>query len=248
MNFGNWDASIHENPEQLKRISSAQKADVTPDFVDRDNFTASFKGSGKQPYVTTLDSCTCIDFVRRKLPCKHIYRLAFELGFAPVGFKSGRNKNTVSDDIFSLPVETQEMLYDMCYLSIYHNQTLFTFPRTPFSELLLIKDFCIENVVSLSILESLPVSVLKDILFSSTLENLPKKNSQKKTFISWILNNQDLALSAIDKSTIFLEFTEQTSQLKSTIHRRFYKKFIHKEIDYGGGITCDHIIKVFTQE
>ena len=38
------------------------------------------KGSGKQAYEVYLENCTCMDFMRRKLPCKHMYRLAHELG------------------------------------------------------------------------------------------------------------------------------------------------------------------------
>lgn len=73
-----WD-SIHGLADQLKRQKSARDKKTTPISIDRENETGIFKGSGKADYVTTLSNCTCTDFSRRKLPCKHMYRLAHEL-------------------------------------------------------------------------------------------------------------------------------------------------------------------------
>lgn len=67
---------IDSQPDQLKRQKSALKCKIIE--LDKDNKKALFKGSGKNPYETTLDTCTCRDFVVRNLPCKHIYRLRME--------------------------------------------------------------------------------------------------------------------------------------------------------------------------
>lgn len=67
---------IDSQPDQLKRQKSALKCKIIE--LDKENKRAIFKGSGKDPYETTLDSCTCRDFVVRNLPCKHIYRLRME--------------------------------------------------------------------------------------------------------------------------------------------------------------------------
>lgn len=84
---------IDNHPEQKKRIASARSAKTTPDSIDTEHKTGIFPGSGKQPYITTLSSCTCVDFVRRKLPCKHIYRLAIELGEMDLTADVGTNRN-----------------------------------------------------------------------------------------------------------------------------------------------------------
>lgn len=89
MEFGIWGASVHENADQKKRFSSALTGKLIPLSVDFENQTGNFNGSGKEPYNTTLQTCTCSDFKRRKLPCKHIYRLAIELNLIDTG------KNTV---------------------------------------------------------------------------------------------------------------------------------------------------------
>lgn len=80
MDFGIWDDSIQEHPEQKKRFASALTSKVIPISVDKTSQTGVFNGSGKKPYNTSLSDCTCMDFTRRHLPCKHIYRLAVELG------------------------------------------------------------------------------------------------------------------------------------------------------------------------
>ena len=40
----------------------------------------AIQGSDGFPYHVRLGGCECVDYERRKLPCKHIYRLALELG------------------------------------------------------------------------------------------------------------------------------------------------------------------------
>ena len=251
MNFGSWDNVIHENSEQVKRIATAKKADTTPAFVDRENKTAEFKGSGKNPYKTTLDSCSCVDFARRKLPCKHIYRLALELEDAD-DVQQGVNKNEHYTefyfDIFGLPVESQEMLYDMCVAKIFHGQEFFVFERNEYSELLFYKGFCIQNVPTLDVMNTLPVSAIKKVLFSSGIEWLPEKRSQKKTFIIWFSDNIKYAAPLIDKKFIFLEFSEDGNKFKNTIHRRFAKKFERTVIENEDGETIEHLIKKFTND
>lgn len=72
--------NIDSQPEQIKRIEKARDAKCAPLSIDTGTKTAVFSGSGKKPYETTVDSCTCRDYFVRRLPCKHIYRLRMELG------------------------------------------------------------------------------------------------------------------------------------------------------------------------
>lgn len=65
--------NIDEAPEQRKRIESSVKCKIFD--LDTENQTGKVKGSGKTPYIVTLKSCTCQDFMKRKLPCKHMYKL-----------------------------------------------------------------------------------------------------------------------------------------------------------------------------
>ena len=80
MSFDKWDSSVHNNFEQLKRRISATKIDEDDIELDPANQTARIYGSDPEPYLVTLEECSCYDFQSRGLPCKHIYRLALELG------------------------------------------------------------------------------------------------------------------------------------------------------------------------
>ena len=70
---------VDNHPEQLKRQKSGMSKKCDPVELNRLDGTGIFSGSGKKPYETTTDSCTCRDFFVRRLPCKHIYRLRHEL-------------------------------------------------------------------------------------------------------------------------------------------------------------------------
>lgn len=79
MNFGNWDSDIHNNYEQVKRIGWIKRIKPENATINSDKKTAKIIGTDGT-YTVTLDKCTCNDFAIRRLPCKHIYYLAFELG------------------------------------------------------------------------------------------------------------------------------------------------------------------------
>lgn len=71
--FAKQYSNIHLDPDQVKRQKSACKLHVVS--IDSENFTGVIND-----YDVTLSSCKCVDFGMRQLPCKHIYRLAYELG------------------------------------------------------------------------------------------------------------------------------------------------------------------------
>lgn len=77
MTFGNWPEDLHRESGQVRKRESAQK--VTLDSIDPVAGTAIAIGSGKDPYNVSLERCDCGSFNDKK-PCKHMYRLAFELG------------------------------------------------------------------------------------------------------------------------------------------------------------------------
>ena len=107
--FAKWTSSIHDTADQKKRIESAKSSKTTPDSIDKENKSGVFAGSGITPYLTTLDSCTCGDFSRRQLPCKHMYRLAIELGLLSEPAEAGINKNTLDRQQFTLEDAVAEL-------------------------------------------------------------------------------------------------------------------------------------------
>lgn len=74
-----WTKETHVTDFAKKRIKSAKSAKMTPIKIDTEDLYGYFQGSHGR-YETFLDLCPCGDFIRNRLPCKHIYRLAIELG------------------------------------------------------------------------------------------------------------------------------------------------------------------------
>lgn len=72
-------ADIDSQPDQVKRMEKAKESKCAPASIDFIARSATFTGSGKKPYETTENTCTCRDYFVRRLPCKHIYRLRMEL-------------------------------------------------------------------------------------------------------------------------------------------------------------------------
>lgn len=64
--------------EQAKRIVAALKDSMQLKAVHDLSFNV--QGTSGNTYTTTLNSCTCPDFIHRGIPCKHMYRVAVELG------------------------------------------------------------------------------------------------------------------------------------------------------------------------
>ena len=93
MTFSNWPNEIHNDLDQQKRIKSAKKPELTPLSIDTVLCTGYFSGSSGK-YITSLQDCQCGDFFKRRKPCKHIYRLAMELGLFPADGMQ-QNKNAI---------------------------------------------------------------------------------------------------------------------------------------------------------
>lgn len=73
-----WGDLNHNDPYKLVRQERACKAPLTPLDLDIKKGIAHFRGE-ERDYKTTLSTCECMDFQRHALPCKHMYRLAYEL-------------------------------------------------------------------------------------------------------------------------------------------------------------------------
>jgi len=94
-----WDDSIHADKAQIIR----QGRSITYPFdftIKKRKKTGIFSSTSDLPfYTTTLSECSCYDFQTRKLPCKHIYRLAVELDIIEIINRKpgGYNKDQLDD-------------------------------------------------------------------------------------------------------------------------------------------------------
>ncbi len=76
--WAHWDLSIHQDSEQKQRQQRACAINYTPLSLDAIKGCATFRGTDSD-YTTSLITCNCMDFQRHAFPCKHMYRLAYEL-------------------------------------------------------------------------------------------------------------------------------------------------------------------------
>ena len=73
------------DPEQIQRRRRACAPRLKPLKLNERDEVAVFRGAGGERYTTSLKECQCIDFERRQRPCKHMFRLAHELGYECLG-------------------------------------------------------------------------------------------------------------------------------------------------------------------
>ena len=89
--FGSWDVSIHGADGQDVRMDRALFQNIVIRSYDPATGSAEILGTRGEVYKTDLDRCTCEDFQRRGLPCKHIYKLALARGYSVDAFFSARS-------------------------------------------------------------------------------------------------------------------------------------------------------------
>lgn len=76
--FSYWDISIHHEEGQYERIIRSKTVKIIR--YNPDSGIAEVDGSKGNVYETSFESCTCMDFTTRQLPCKHMYKLASQYG------------------------------------------------------------------------------------------------------------------------------------------------------------------------
>ena len=141
-----WPAETHETEYAAKRIKSAKSAKLTPVQISQEDLYGYFQGEHGR-YETFLDYCSCGDFRRSKLPCKHIYRLAMELGVMNEEFKSDvlhiitpksekMSLDEVIDIVEGLSKDVQKQLLQMA-VDYGKGEKRFEYPLTPIIEALL---------------------------------------------------------------------------------------------------------------
>ncbi len=223
-----WPEEIHQDSEQLKRQESARKAETTPKDI-RENY-AIFKGS-KKDYITTLAGCTCVDFNRRKKPCKHMYRLAFEVGaFSLESVDVDESINTelrIGDAmkiIEKLPDSLQEkfmrIIYDVHYGKGYSiiNQS----DVEPLLQVNLIKDYQDKN------------TVLNKLKKEDLLRLAPEANRKlkKPELIDYIINNIDLDYTMVLDNKRMITLDDSIKKIDLAMYRKLYDKFRPEEIEF----------------
>lgn len=235
--FGPWTEHPADADEQ-KRLTSAQQSKTTPTSIDREHETGVFYGSGKDPYQTSLASCTCNDFVRRKKPCKHIFRLAMELGIIGADYKTGRSTGERNEAQLSFAdsIELVEQLSDAA-----QNEIKKMLSRTservddrqkPITchELDLIPELRTtpllhENPYPLAeVLNDLPKPLVVQLLDIVQRDGKPKRNAAKAVMAEWLAQNVPMLAKELPPVASF-SFVEVFDKSQRDVYKYLHRKY-----------------------
>lgn len=236
MGFDDWKTwdNLHDNDEQIKRLNSAKKAECTPLSINHSDFTGVFSGSSSK-YQTSLTSCTCKDFSIKRKPCKHMYRLAIELGLINTDVKSDLSKvkktSTIKpwtleqavEIIKTLKPDLQIKLKEIIMPALFKKQ--YIVPVRKFDGLSVIFD---TNLIKEVNHPKIAIYILKRNELIKILDNNNisgfKRNSKKEDLIQWVCDNVDNLEDIISPYATCAEISEE---FKKTA-RKAYTYLIHK--------------------
>lgn len=70
-----WTDNTHDLEGQGARITRSYEEEISVEAYNPSALLALIRGASGKRYLTTFRECTCPDFKKRELPCKHIYCL-----------------------------------------------------------------------------------------------------------------------------------------------------------------------------
>lgn len=245
--FGPW-AEHPADADEEKRLTSAQQSKTSPISIDREHETGVFYGSGKDPYQTSLASCTCNDFVRRKKPCKHVFRLAMELGIIDAAYKTGRSTGERNEAQLSFAdsIELVEHLSDAAQNEIkdmlrYTSErvddrqrpitcrNLDLIPELRTSPLLHENPYPL--VGELSRFTKPDLVILLDAI---NREDKPRRNAAKDKIVTWIAENVPMLAKELPPVASF-SFVEVFDKAQRDVYKYLHRKY-DTETDWYSGI------------
>lgn len=197
--------------------------------LNKRKLCCEFKSSTKYDviYRTTLDSCTCPDFSEYNKPCKHMYKLALELGVISPDW-----------DISGIPCELRSTIDSLFYSDLRsflnflaHNLAygLFETSKNKVPKALIEAQLVIEAHTPYDYTQILDKNYSKNDIFTElTLAKnsyIPKSSSTKREMIQWIVNNDEKLLNKLCKKHYFVSFSQEVSACRSYILRE-YKSYL----------------------
>lgn len=210
-----WSSDIHASETQLERQSRACASNYTPLDLSPENASGHFHGL-ETKYCTTLTMCDCVDFQRRLLPCKHMYRLAYEFDVFMLGnveYNLNVSQLLYLDElktrIKNLSSQSSEILSDLKYYSV------IVVSRSSATQLI-----ASELVVISDNKQYLLDKFKRDELYNLLPENATiKKSAKKSQLIEYILSDCSEIVSDIERLTVAIELSPSVLHLQSYIGR-----------------------------
>lgn len=198
-----WLTELHKFPPQLERQCRACSSRYTPLNLSPKDASGRFRGL-ETDYCTTLTKCDCVDFQRRALPCKHMYRLAHEFDVImldDVEYNPNVSRlmhlSEFKQQLDRIPSECRETL---SYLKNNHVAVVNRSDVMPllYSELVII---CSDKSVLLD-------NYKRDELYNLLPEDATvRKNAKKSVLIEYIIANCPDIIDNLEKLTVAIQLS-----------------------------------------
>ena len=225
MNFFSLENNyLHDETEQLRRQKSALK-------LKTDSINYSSKTGFVSGHYVTIDNCDCMDFAMHGKPCKHMYRLAEDLGIFKISSKTS-NKNIIATDVESKTKYVRDILKDeIRNLSKEAKLELQKFTSRPKRKIYeMYTDKFIDELIDSGLLVSTEISLresienlkVADIRQMCTKEK-PKKGLKKNELVNFFLENypEEAEEYFTDKGIdmVYIELSDDILDNLNSVHR-----------------------------
>lgn len=222
--WAKWPLELHSTPPQIDRQIKATSLYYTPLLLSPEEGSGMFRGNYGN-YHTTLLKCECDDFKRRLEPCKHMYRLAYELDVFMMD-----NVESVPDptkllslnDVKSLVKQLTNSQTEIFY-EVISNDGFFSELTPNIRKLLEINLVEKSNDYRL-ILSCLKRDTLYSLLPDDTEVKVPK-NIKKGDLIELIVTSYPQALSSVDKFYAYIIPKRELYYLRNQILYHLQRTF-----------------------
>lgn len=231
-------ASDALTPDQERRHATARTGECTPLEIDAENGVGYFSGKSGR-YTTTLQECTCMDFARRHKPCKHMYRLAIELGLFNDTVEKNRTKvkapypddSYVYDQIIYLLEscsQSAQKIYKLyLYYYLYQKAKDFGFKKSDDVSQLIDNNLLIHSDSETALIGTYARNEL-NALVVPLLDGIPfKKNMTKPKLIDWIINTIPAKIPLICKDAVAVTIHPLADKERHKVY-----SFLHQKYDY----------------
>nr|WP_315104216.1 SWIM zinc finger family protein [uncultured Catonella sp.] len=218
---------ITSEPEQIKRQKRAIGKHCTPLSVNTYNKTGVFSSSSSGTYSVTTTSCTCPDFIKRKKPCKHMYRLLDELGLYslknafPNEYEKLKNQKQINDILpiaTHLSLEYKKLYRTICCKFGNDNEDITCYPLPKDTARRYINsNLLVETKDPKRLIHHANFYDLRNKVKELTSDKLPRK---KVDLIAYILENFPEMDIPLDSGTSYVVLPDEISHLAMTLYMR----------------------------
>lgn len=175
-------------------------------------------------YKTTLNNCDCEDFSKSGLPCKHVYKLALELGIIEADWDISGLSHELKKTIDALLYSEMDSFLKLL-VNYPSTDDLFEVKKREVPERLIETGLVTEPHGKSDFYRILDESYYRNDIFTAltTAKNsyTPNSASTKTEMISWILDNDEKLLNRLCKKHYYIRLSPEVYKCKKFILRQY---------------------------